>query len=406
MSSPEIINQRTELVAVSRLQTHPRNPRQGDVGAVHESITENGFYGTIVAQRSTGYVLVGNHRLIAAQQAGLRKIPVTWLEVDDERALRILLVDNRTSDLATYDTFGLAELLRDLYSSDMGLSGTGFDGDDLDDLVRGLELDSGQEPAPDPRFERAEQLRRRWKVKQGDVWQIGDHRLVCGDCTKKGAIQDVLDGSPAQMVMADPPYNVSYTGGSGNARARSDSYEDDRDDYRDWLSTVLTRAAEGSDDRAALHLWFASAKMRDVLAALDEAGWQDRNLLIWNKLDAHYGALSAQYKHRHEPMIYCHKRGQTPRWYGATNETTVWDHPQPHVNDLHPTMKPVELYERSIRNHTRPGAAVLELFSGSGTTLVACQLQGRSGRAVELDPKFAAVALERLSEMGLEPTKL
>lgn len=133
----EILNHSTEMVAIDTLRPHPQNPRQGDIGAIHESIRANGFYGQVVVQKSTGRILVGNHRWRAAMAAGATEIPVTWVDVDDDRALRILLVDNRTNDLASYDDEALAVLLREL-ADGTGLGGTGYDGDDLDRLIADL----------------------------------------------------------------------------------------------------------------------------------------------------------------------------------------------------------------------------------------------------------------------------
>jgi len=138
----EIINQATETVPVGKLTRHPKNPRQGDVGAIHQSIAANGFYGAIVAQKSTGHVLAGNHRLEAAKQSGADAVPVIWVDVDDATALRILLADNRTNDLASYDDRALAELLQGILAVTGTLEGTGFDGDALDELLYSLGLDA------------------------------------------------------------------------------------------------------------------------------------------------------------------------------------------------------------------------------------------------------------------------
>jgi DNA modification methylase len=210
-----------------------------------------------------------------------------------------------------------------------------------------------------------------------------------------------MQGKMAALVMADPPYNVEYKGGSTNENDRADSYKDDMSDaqYTLWLKTLLKNGFDYSDEKSALLLWFASAKMRCIMDGFEGAGWDARTLIVWNKLKAHYGALGAQYKHKYEPMWYCYKRGKSPRFFGATNETTVWDFEQPRVNDLHPTMKPIELYERCVKNHTERNDIVVELFSGSGTTIVACERLGRKARAVEKLPKFVAVAIQRWVDM-------
>lgn len=281
----------------------------------------------------------------------------------------------------------------------------GFEKSDFE--MHGIDLDAQCEPAADPgaQVDKADELREKWQTSLGQLWQIGRHRLICGDCTDASAIERLMQDEKAALVMADPPYNVEYTGGSTNDRERADSYQDAMSDadYTQWLVRLLKNGHRFSDDRAALMLWFASAKMRCIMDGFEGAGWTARTLIVWNKLKAHYGALGAQYKHKYEPLWYCFKPGKSPRFFGATNETTVWDFDQPRINDLHPTMKPVELYQRCVSNHSQKGDIVLELFSGSGTTLVACETLGRCGRATEIDPKFVAVALERLAQMGLTP---
>lgn len=252
----------------------------------------------------------------------------------------------------------------------------------------------------EPQIDRAAELLEKWGVQTGDLWQIGEHRLICGDSSIRADVERLLCGEKAALVMADPPYNVKYTGGSTNDKARAEIYQDDMTDeqYTEWLSILLGNGFEFSDDKAALLLWFASAKMRCILDGFEGGGWTARTLIVWNKLKAHYGALGAQYKHKYEPMWYCHKPHQAPRFFGETNETTVWDFEQPRVNELHPTMKPIELYERCVKNHSEVGDVVIELFSGSGTTIVACENLHRKARAIELDPKYVAVALERMAQ--------
>jgi site-specific DNA-methyltransferase (adenine-specific) len=251
----------------------------------------------------------------------------------------------------------------------------------------------------EPQIDRAAELLEKWQVKTGDLWQIGEHRLLCGDSTKREDVERVMGGEKAQLVMADPPYNVNYTGGSTNEDKRDDSYKDEWTDeeYSEWLCSILKNGSDASDDKSALMLWFASAKMRAIMDGYERAGWTARTLIVWNKTKAHYGALGAQYKHKFEPVWYCFKPGKSPRFYGATNETTVWDIDQPRVNDLHPTMKPVELYARCIGNHAEKGDAVLELFGGSGTTMVASQNLGMRARLIEKMPEFVSVILERMA---------
>jgi len=190
--------------AITELVPHPSNPRQGDVGAIIQSIESNGWYGTLVAQISTGHVLAGNHRLQAAIHCGLDRVPVHWVDVDDDTAHRILLADNRTTDLATYDEHALAELLVEMGKTG-NLDGTGYDGDDLDDLLADLERhgpDADEPPTPAPPDDPITQ--------PGDLILLGNHRLICGDTTDPQVIARLFaDGQPAQMIHADPPYGMN-----------------------------------------------------------------------------------------------------------------------------------------------------------------------------------------------------
>lgn len=310
---------------------------------------------------------------------------VTGLTLDQKR--EFIIKDN--SNFGSYDMDALANLWSDLPLVEWGV-----------DLPEDW-LKPDAEPADaEPQIDRAEELNKTWGVKSGDLWQIGEHRLLCGDSTKAEDVGRVMGEEKAALVMADPPYNVEYTGGSTNDQQRADSYADKMTDnqYTEWLKAIFMNGFNFSDDKAALLLWFASAKMRCILDGFEGAGWTQRTLIVWNKLKAHYGALGAQYKHRFEPMWYCYKPGKSPRFFGETNECTVWDVDQPRINELHPTMKPIELYARCISNHSEKEEAVLELFGGSGTTLVACENLKRRGMALEVTPNFTAVILQRMTD--------
>jgi len=223
----------------------------------------------------------------------------------------------------------------------------------------------------------------------------------------------------AQAVVTDPPYAVQYVGGRAAqqeriAKARrgvdqpSDAYWDDMtpEVYRKLLVASLSLAHSHSDSKAPLYLWFASAHLRDVLTCLEEAGWQERNLIVWVKNNG-AGALFAQYKHWYEPCFYGHKRGESPRWNGPSNESTVWMHDKPMRNDLHPTMKPLPLIERAISNATAPGQLVVDPFLGSGTAIIAAQRCGRTCFGMDLEPRYCDVILRRWEELGGQaPTRL
>lgn len=215
----QIINNTSELAPLDTVRPHPRNPRQGDTGAIHQSIEANGFYGAIIAQKSTGFILAGNHRWQAARQAGATEIPITWVDVDDDHALRILLADNRTNDLATYDDAALAEILKDIHAEHGSLAGTGYDGDALDELLADLGQAPEPGPVPEAQVDRAAELQVEWGTEVGQLWAIGPHRLLCGDSTKPEIYERLMNGRKADMVFTDPPWNVAI-GGDNNPRHR------------------------------------------------------------------------------------------------------------------------------------------------------------------------------------------
>jgi len=393
-----VLTQATETIPIDALRLHPRNPRQGDIGAIHESIKNNGFYGSIIAQRSTGYILAGNHRWKAAQQDGATEIPVTWIDVDDDHALRILLADNRTNDLASYNDEALAELLKDIHENSGTLLGTGYDGDDLDELLDdlGREGQPAEEP-PEAQVDRADELQEKWQTELGQLWQIGTHRLLCGDSTDESVVARLMAGATAALVNTDPPYGVSYDGGTTKRKAL------DGDKTPALYEPALRMAHKHSRPDAACYLWHSDSKSAAVSAAVSAAGYERRSTIIWNKNLAQFGALGAQYKTKHEPCHYLHKRGQAPAWYGPTNEVTVWDVAREQKNEHHPTQKPPELAARACRNSAKAGEVVLDLFGGSGSTLVGAEQTGRVAYLCELDPAYVAVTLERLADMGLTP---
>ena len=253
-------------------------------------------------------------------------------------------------------------------------------------------VDLGGEAMEDPgaEIDRAEELREKWGVKLGDLWQVGVHKLACGDCTDAAVVERMMGGERISLIVTDPPYGVDYEGGSGNTEKR-DKLEGDNDTrlYSQFLKVAPV------DKVCAVYMWHAGRRANDVYQAAIEAGYTIRSQIIWHKLKAHYGAWMAQYKQKHEPCVYCVKGA--PEFTGATNEVTVWEYDQPSKNEYHPTEKPLELMERAIGNH--PYEQVYDPFLGSGTTLIACERLGRKCRAIEISPKYVAVCLERYFTM-------
>jgi DNA modification methylase len=229
--------------------------------------------------------------------------------------------------------------------------------------------------------------------KLGDLYVLGDHRLLCGDSTVLADVERLMDGQKADMVFTDPPYGVDYDGGHAVKGVRREKLANDA--TPEIYTRVLPVAFWASKPSAALYLWFSDSKSAAVTAAVTAAGYEIRNTLIWNKNLAQFGAIGAQYKSKHEPCLYCFKKGQPPFWQGPNNEVSVWDVSRGQKNEFHPTQKPVELAERAFGNSCPDAGAVLDLFGGSGSTLIAAEKTGRRCYIMELSPAYCDVICQR-----------
>lgn len=413
-----VLKQNYEIVDVDRLIVHPDNPNRGDLSAISTSIATNGFFGAVLARRSTREVLAGNWRLEAAKREGLNSLPVIWVDCTDSEARRILLADNRTRDLATYDEEALAQILTEARSAEGGLDGTGFNQSDLDELILSAGdalLDGDGDQAPEARVDVAEELLRVWNVTKGQVWEIPSlrqsgqiHRLMCGDSTSKPDVEKLLAGHQPVLMATDPPYGVKYdstwreefSGGEYSSGAIAN------DDRADWGEVWSLWGA------SILYIWHGGLHAGIVAKSIVDAGFQIRAQIIWNKSVMVFGR--GAYHWKHEPCWYAVAKGAIANWQGDRSQTTVWDcgngsgagKTGDELDEYHAghiSQKPVELFRKPIRNHTRPGDFVVEPFAGSGSQFVAAEQLGRLCFGMEFEPKFVAVILDRLSRMGLEP---
>ena len=219
-----------------------------------------------------------------------------------------------------------------------------------------------------------------------------EHRLLCGDSTNAEDVKRLMNGDKADMAFSDPPYNVDYSGGTEDAMTiQNDAM--DADDYIAFMDAFFSRFREAVKETASLYICHASAWQLETEAALRRGGFEVRNPVIWVKNCGAFGF--ARYKFQHEPIFYCHVRGQSDKWSGDLPQTTVWHEKKPAANRLHPTMKPVEIVQRALVNSSKRNDIVLDLFMGSGTTLIAAQTLGRCCYGMELDPVYADVVVMR-----------
>jgi len=254
--------------------------------------------------------------------------------------------------------------------------------------------ETGHVPLDDvpPEIDRAAELQKEWGTERGQVWTCGKHRVMCGDSTSAEDVATLMDGKKADMVFTDPPYGVDYDGGT-KRREKLDG-----DTSPSLYSAFLPITRKFIHPHAAVYLFYADGDAA-VTTAVTTAGYEVRNTLVWNKNQAQFGALSAQYKQKHEPFLYCHIKGHAPAWFGDTNEVTVWEVDRANRNEYHPTQKPIELAARALGNSTKATDVVLDLFLGGGSTLIAAEQTGRVCYGMEISPAYVAVTLQRYKDV-------
>jgi DNA modification methylase len=377
----------TRLIPYARnARTH--SPEQ--VAQIAASIVEFGFTNPILAG-SDGVIVAGHGRLAAAQKLGLATVPVVVLDhLTPTQRRALIIADNRIAENAGWDEALLRIEMADLQDADFNLSLTGFDADALAELMAGDEPQGEGQTDDDAVPDVAETPVSR----PGDVWLLGGHRLLCGDSTVAESYDRVLDGEPVDMVFTDPPYNVNYANSAKDkVRGKDRAILNDNlgDGFYDFLLAALTPTV--AHCRGGIYVAMSSSELDVLQAAFRAAGGKWSTFIIWAKNTFTLGR--ADYQRQYEPILYGWPEGAQRHWCGDRDQGDVWNIKKPQKNDLHPTMKPVELVERAIRNSSRPGNVVLDPFGGSGTTLIAAEKSGRLARLIELDPKYADVIVRR-----------
>jgi len=377
----------------AKLLPYTRNARthsDEQVAQIAASIAEFGFTNPILAG-SDGVIVAGHGRLAAAQKLGLEVVPVVVLDHLSQTQRRALVIaDNRIAENAGWDDAMLRIEIAALQDDDFDLSLTGFDADALAELMAGDEPDAEGETDDDAVPEVSETPVSR----PGDVWLLGGHRLLCGDSTVAESYEHLLKGEPVDMVFTDPPYNVNYANSAKDKmRGKDRAILNDNlgDGFYDFLLAALTPTI--AHCRGAVYVAMSSSELDVLQAAFRTAGGKWSTFIIWAKNTFTLGR--ADYQRQYEPILYGWPEGKQRHWCGDRDQGDVWNIKKPQKNDLHPTMKPVELVERAIRNSSRPGDVVMDPFGGSGTTLIAAEKTGRLARLIELDPKYVDVIVRR-----------
>jgi site-specific DNA-methyltransferase (adenine-specific) len=378
---------------------YARNARkisQTAVDKVASSIKEFGWRQPIVVD-GEGVVIAGHTRLLAAKKLSLPEVPVHIAEgLSKQQVKAYRLMDNRSHEEAEWDKELLGPELLELEALDIDLALTGFDPDELSmytvEKTEGL-VDEDQTPEALV-FAISE---------PGDLWILGKHRLLCGDSTSVDAVARLMDGQKADLVFTDPPYNVDYEGYTEEKlKIQGDKMTPVQ--FQEFLLDVFSSYLWALKPGGSLYVCHPSSWQREFQGALELSDFEVRCQIIWAKNTFAWGF--GRYKFQHEPIFYCHRKGQSDPWYGDKSQSTLWQEKKPAANRLHPTMKPVELIERALVNSSLAGDLVLDLFGGSGSTLITCEKMGRSSHLMELDPKYCDVIVKRWQDFTGKEAKL
>lgn len=383
---------------LERLVPYARNARthsDSQVAQIAASIAEFGFTNPILAG-GDGVIVAGHGRLAAAQKLGIATVPVVVLDhLTPTQRRALVIADNRIAENAGWDEAMLQVELVALQDDDFDLPLTGFDADALADLLAGDETTSEGQTDEDA----APEVPEIPVSRPGDVWLLGAHRVLCGDATNAECYSALLRDERAGMVFTDPPYNVNYANSAKDKlRGKNRAILNDNlgDGFYDFLLAALTPTL--AHCRGGIYVAMSSSELDTLQSAFRAAGGHWSTFIIWAKNTFTLGR--ADYQRQYEPILYGWPEGGERHWCGDRDQGDVWQIKKPAKNDLHPTMKPVELVERAIRNSSRPGDVVLDPFGGSGSTLIAAEKSGREARLIELDPKYVDVIVRRWQDFS------
>ena len=405
-------------IPIEELTPWGKNPRRHDVQKLVKSIEAFGFRSPLVVnRRNGGYVVEAGHgRLKAAKAIGLKKLPCVVVEDDDTTAEAFAIADNRLQEFSEWDEHALAEVLKK-FDSEV-LDTVGYSTVGLDHLIKDIEMEMLENKVEsfdvEGEMEKAHELA--IAIKPGDIYQLGDHRLMCGDSTSRDDVRKLMAVERAALVFTDPPYNVDYKSQQGHSYSKGKygglkSFEDNKSltGYHLFLTAVVENIYNFTAEKAPVYLWYADRYSDLVVGTFRQYHYSIQPSIIWLKERL---ILSRSTYHRcYELMAYVWKNGRRP--YENRKETAketdvwmdrmtfadylnVWYIPRDKLNEYkHPTHKPTALAERAIRNTSRPGDIVMDLFGGSGSTLIGCEKLGRLCYMNEIDPYYCQVIIDR-----------
>lgn len=418
------------VIPIEKINAAAYNPRvdlqPGDpeYEKLRRSIEEFGYIDPIVWNERTGNMVGGHQRFkILVNEQGRTEVEVSVVDLDETQERLLNLALNKVS--GRWDDEALARLLDELQAEAADLGLTGFEQDEIEDLISTLpDVPEVETPVVEDDFDvqRALDEIQEPETRRGDVWQLGRHRLVCGDATDADDVALLMEREQAALIVTDPPYNVAVESDSERLAAdgRDTILNDDMptEEFAGFLNSVFERYAGIMAPTAAIYVFHPSSYQREFENAMNTAGIVVRSQCVWVKNAASFGW--SQYRWQHEPVFYGHIRRQSPAWYGDRRQSTVWrsgfpaEEPEPTTvwevsrgdvtKYVHPTQKPLELLAIPISNSSQRGDLVVDFFGGSGSTLMTCEQMGRECRLLELDPVFCDVIKKRFHEStGIQP---
>lgn len=378
------------MMNIADVVPYEKNPRKNDeaVKYVAASIKEFGWKQPIVIDKDN-VVIAGHTRLKAAKKLKLQEVPcVVADDLTEEQIKAYRLADNKVAEQAVWDfdlLSGELDSIVDIDMTDFGFA----------DIV------TEEEDAEEDEYEVELPVEPRSKL--GDVYQLGRHRLMCGDSTNLTDVEKLMGGNLADMLLTDPPYNVDYEGKTKD-KLKIENDKMENDDFRQFLVDAFSNADMVMKSGAVFYIWHADSEGYNFRGACSDAGWKVRQCLIWAKNVMVMGRQDYQWKH--EPCLYGWKEGAGHLWASDRKQTTIINFDKPTRNDLHPTMKPIPLFDYQIKNNTKGGDIVLDLFGGSGTTIMACEQNGRNAYTMEFDPRYVDVIIDRWEQFTGEKAVL
>jgi DNA modification methylase len=365
-----------DLKSVDELIPYSKNARmhsESQVAQIAASITEFGFTNPVLIDGKKG-IIAGHGRLMAAKKLGIKKVPVVILDhLSELQKKAYIIADNKLAENASWNEEILASELADLKENDFDLDLIGFEDQELEKIFSSLyDQNEDQEKEEIPEAEEN-------PISQsGDIWLLGNHKLICGDSCDQKTYQALLGNELADMLFTDPPYNINYSG--GKSKILNDNLNED---FGKFLFDFCKNAL--SITKGACYICMSSSELHTLQKAFTDAGGRWSTFIIWAK--NHFTLGRSDYQRQYEPILYGWKQTNDHYWCGDRNQSDVWYYNKPNKSELHPTMKPVELCKRAILNSSKTDDIILDCFGGSGSTLIACEQTNRRCRMIELDKK-------------------